>query len=71
MDSKKVSGKAFESIGYVSENQQLPGWMRVGAFLSYLRPFYPTWDRALEDQLVHHLTCRWIANSSSSRAEYK
>lgn len=54
LDSKKVSGKAFESIGYVSENQQLPGWMRVGGFLSYLRPFYPTWDRALEDQLVHH-----------------
>ena len=54
VDSKKVSGKAFESIGYVSENQQLPGWMRVGAFLSYLRPFYPTWDRALEEQLVRH-----------------
>lgn len=54
VDSKKVSGKVFESIGYVSENQQLPGWMRVGAFLSYLRPFYPTWDRTLEEQLVRH-----------------
>jgi len=54
VDSKKISGKAFESIGYVSENQQLPGWMRVGAFLSYLRPFYPTWDRGLEEQLVKH-----------------
>ena len=54
VDSKKVSGKVFESIGYVSENQQLPSWMRVGAFLSYLRPFYPTWDRTLEEQLVRH-----------------
>jgi ABC-2 type transport system ATP-binding protein len=54
VDSKKISGKAFESIGYVSENQQLPGWMRVGAFLAYLRPFYPTWDRGLEEQLVRH-----------------
>ena len=54
MDSKKVSGKAFESIGYVSENQQLPGWMRTGTFLAYFRPFYPTWDRGLEDQLVKH-----------------
>jgi ABC-2 type transport system ATP-binding protein len=26
--------------------------MRVGALLSYLRPFYPTWDRQLEAQLV-------------------
>ncbi len=52
VDSKKVSGKAFASIGYVSENQQLPGWMRVGAFLEYLRPFYPTWDKQLEAQLA-------------------
>ena len=54
VDSKKVSGRVFESIGYVSENQQLPGWMRVGAFLAYLRPFYPTWDTELEGQLVRH-----------------
>jgi ABC-2 type transport system ATP-binding protein len=52
VDSKKISGKAFASIGYVSENQQLPGWMRVGAFLEYLRPFYPTWDTQLEAQLA-------------------
>jgi ABC-2 type transport system ATP-binding protein len=38
IDSTKISGKAFATIGYVSENQQLPGWMRVGGFLSYLRP---------------------------------
>jgi ABC-2 type transport system ATP-binding protein len=52
LDSKKISGKAFALIGYVSENQQLPGWMRVGAFLEYLRPFYPTWDTQLEAQLA-------------------
>lgn len=55
VDSRKVSGKAFASIGYVSENQQLPGWMRVGSFLAYLRPFYPTWDNQLETQLVQSL----------------
>jgi ABC-2 type transport system ATP-binding protein len=52
VDSKKISAEAFASIGYVSENQQLPGWIRVGAFLEYLRPFYPTWDRRLEAQLA-------------------
>ncbi len=51
-DSRKISGNAFASIGYVSENQQLPNWMRVGAFLRYLRPFYPTWDTQLEAQLI-------------------
>lgn len=52
LDSMRIAGKAFASIGYVSENQELPGWMRVDAFLSYLRPFYPTWDRDLEKALV-------------------
>ncbi len=52
LDSNRLRGKAFASIGYMSENQQLPEWMRVGAFLAYLRPFYPTWDRSLEDELV-------------------
>jgi ABC-2 type transport system ATP-binding protein len=51
-DSTKISGQAFESIGYVSENQQLPGWMTVGGFLCYLRRFYPTWDTELEARFV-------------------
>jgi ABC-2 type transport system ATP-binding protein len=55
MDSKQISGKALTSIGYVSENQQLPNWVRVDAFLAYLRPFYPSWDRELENQLVRQL----------------
>lgn len=51
-DSRKITGEAFSSIGYVSENQELPGWMKVDAFFEYLRPFYPTWDRQLESDLV-------------------
>jgi ABC-2 type transport system ATP-binding protein len=51
-DSTHVAGKSFCAIGYVSENQKLPDWMRVGAFLAYLRPFYPTWDVELEADLV-------------------
>lgn len=50
--STALAGRAFEPIGYVSENQELPEWMRVADFLEYLRPFYPNWDRALEDDLV-------------------
>jgi ABC-2 type transport system ATP-binding protein len=54
-DSNKLAGRAFTSIGYVSENQHLPDWMRVDAFFAYLRPFYPTWDRDLEYELVKQL----------------
>jgi ABC-type multidrug transport system ATPase subunit len=51
-DSRDLAGSAFCSIGYVSENQKLPEWMRVIDFLAYVRNFYPTWDRALEHDLV-------------------
>ena len=52
MDSTRIAGRAFTSIGYVSENQEQPEWMRVDVFFDYLRPFYPTWDRTLENELV-------------------
>ncbi len=51
-DSSRLAGRAFTSIGYVSENQHLPDWMRVDAFFAYLRPFYPSWDRDLENELI-------------------
>lgn len=52
IDTARLHGAAFKAIGYVSENQDLPLWMRVGHFLSYLRPFYPSWDPELETQLI-------------------
>ncbi|MGC1966963.1 MAG: ABC transporter ATP-binding protein [Candidatus Acidiferrales bacterium] len=51
-DSRDLVGSAFCSIGYVSENQTLPEWMRVTDFMAYVRNFYPTWDRRLESDLV-------------------
>ncbi len=50
--SNTIRGAALNRIGYVSENQELPLWMTVGGMLDYLRPFYPTWDRSLERQLL-------------------
>jgi ABC-2 type transport system ATP-binding protein len=47
-----LRGPRLADIGYVSENQKLPEWMSVGAFLGYLRPFYPAWNRELEERLV-------------------
>jgi len=52
VDSRRLAGADFNRIGYVSENQDLPDAMTVGGLLDYMRPFYPTWDRALEGQLV-------------------
>jgi ABC-2 type transport system ATP-binding protein len=50
--TREIHGAALNRIGYVSENQELPEWMTVGGLLDYLRPFYPTWDRELEQQLL-------------------
>src|SRR5688572_21693764 len=41
-DSRQLDAAAFQRIGYVSENQQLPEWMTVGYFLNYCREFYPS-----------------------------
>src|SRR5260370_29912314 len=48
----ELRGRLFSSIGYVSENQKLPDWMRVGSLFDFLRPFYPSWDRDLERALI-------------------
>jgi ABC-2 type transport system ATP-binding protein len=52
MDSRKIRGEAYTRIGYVSENQEMPEWMRVGALLTYLADFYPTWDLTLQAALI-------------------
>ena len=43
VDSCALGCKQLSQIGYVSENQSIPEWMRVGYFLSYCKPFYPNW----------------------------
>src|SRR5438876_507433 len=31
-------------IGYLSEENDLPGWMRVAELMRYTQAFYPSWD---------------------------
>ena len=38
-------------IGYLSEDVDLPGWMRVEELLRYVRAFYPAWDIAYAERL--------------------
>ena len=55
VDSRRLSPRELAQIGYVSENQDMPPRMRVDEFIAYLRPFYPTWDAALEKTLLRQL----------------
>jgi len=38
-------------IGYMSEEDTLPGWMRIHQLQRYFQGFYPTWDQVYADQL--------------------
>jgi ABC-2 type transport system ATP-binding protein len=51
-DSRALGPAEFAQIGYVSENQRVPEWMRVGYFLAYCKAFYPAWDMDLQSSLV-------------------
>ena len=38
-------------VGYLSEENDLPPWMRVRELLRYVRAFYPAWDDAYAEEL--------------------
>src|SRR6266513_962677 len=38
-------------IGYLSEQPDLPGWMRVDELMRYTQTFYPKWDMAYAEKL--------------------
>ena len=52
VDSKRLGPAQLAHIGYVSENQKLPGWMTVEHLLAFCKPLYPTWDDALCNKLI-------------------
>ncbi len=52
VECRRLRPEHFQRIGYVSENQEMPEWMTAGAFLRYLRPFYPNWDSERESDLI-------------------
>jgi ABC-2 type transport system ATP-binding protein len=50
--SPRLKPEHRQRLGYVSENQHLPDWMRVDEFVRFLKPMYPTWDEALTARLL-------------------
>lgn len=55
VDSRGLSPETLTQIGYVSEDQVLPGRLRVADYFGYLRRLYPAWDPALEAALRERL----------------
>ena len=48
LDPPAVLGR----IGYLSEQPDLPGWMRIDELLRYTQAFYPRWDATYAEQLL-------------------
>lgn len=38
-------------IGYLSEDRDLPNWMRIGELMRYTQAFFPNWDEAYAEEL--------------------
>lgn len=43
---------ALSHIGYLSEDHDLPHWMRIHELMRYTQAFYPKWDEAYADELI-------------------
>jgi len=55
VNSRNISARELAQIGYVSENQDMPSRLTVEEYTTYLRLFYPTWDRDLEVSISRQL----------------
>jgi len=47
LDPRKHAVDIRRRVGYLAEDQKLFGWMRVERIMSFMAPFYPTWDHDL------------------------
>lgn len=51
MDPVKEPIAVLKRIGYLSEDNDLPGWMTVSELCRYTAAFYPDWDAAFAEEL--------------------
>jgi len=53
IDSEHASVEARRRIGFVSEEKELYPFMTVAQSIRFLRPFFPSWRRDLEEKYLH------------------
>ncbi len=51
-DPVKQPEEVLAQIGYLSEDHDLPDWMRIHELLRYTKSFYPKWDDAYAQELM-------------------
>jgi len=52
MDPVQDPPAVLGRIGYLSENREMPEWMRVGELIRYTKAYYPGWDTSYANELL-------------------
>jgi ABC-2 type transport system ATP-binding protein len=52
LDPVREPVRVLARVGYLSEERDLPGWMRVAELMRYLQAFYPGWDERYAEELL-------------------
>jgi ABC-2 type transport system ATP-binding protein len=52
MDPRREAVAVRRAVGYLAEDQQMWGWMKVGELLRFMAPFYPGWDMKYAQELL-------------------
>jgi ABC-2 type transport system ATP-binding protein len=52
IDPVKDPVGVLSRIGYLSEDRDIPQWMRVDELMNYTRAFYPDWDVSYAEELL-------------------
>ena len=52
LDPVKNPVSVLQRIGYLSEQRDLPQWMKISELMRYTAAFHPTWDQSYADQLI-------------------
>lgn len=51
LDPVEKPVEVLGNLGYVSENRDMPGWMRVRELMRYCQALYPKWDQDYAEEL--------------------
>lgn len=51
MDPVKQPVEVLVRVGYLSEDREMPGWMRIHELLRFTAAFYPNWDFGYAEEL--------------------
>ena len=52
LDPVQAPEAVLSKIGYLSEDREMPSWMRIHEMMRYTQAFYPKWDESFAEDLL-------------------